>query len=159
MKQSSSKEVELGDDIRARSMCTRARVSNCLTLRIWSKATVSRFGNNLFPVRDWPGVACPARHGGSESVAMSRLMQPQEFLPPWPVITLPSYLSITRHLVVCYCLSRDWSFSNRTTFLATFLCPRLLSQSLGVKESRFFLGCKWLLALDFVTMEVPSWCP
>lgn len=76
MKQSSSYEEQLEDDIKARSMCTRARASNCRTLRNWSKETISRFENNLFPVRDWSGEACPAWHGGSESAAMSRIKAP-----------------------------------------------------------------------------------
>lgn len=54
-------------------MCTRARASNCLTLRNWSKETVSRFEDTALPVADRVREACPAGHGGSESGAVNRL--------------------------------------------------------------------------------------
>lgn len=67
----------------ARRMCTRARASNCLTLRNWSKESVSRFKDILVPVTDWSGEACPAQHGGSESMVVNRLrfLQPEDIIP------------------------------------------------------------------------------
>lgn len=75
-------------------MCTRARASNCLTLRNWSKETVSRFEDTALPVGDRAGETCPARHGGSESGDMNRLRLLQ---------------------------APDWSFSSRVTFYSA--CP------------------------------------